>query len=70
LRRERLSNHPLERTLKAKQQYYVTKSQELVVCTFYIIYGDILDEAIEKAKEAIELYIESLKAHGEEMLLR
>jgi len=25
------------------------------------------DEAIEKAKEAIELYIESLKAHGEEI---
>ena len=32
-----------------------------------ITYGDILDEAIEKAKEAIELYIESLKAHGEEI---
>ena len=31
-----------------------------------ITYGDTLDEAIEKAKEAIELYIESLKAHGEE----
>ena len=32
-----------------------------------ITYGDTLDEAIEKAKEAIELYIESLKAHGEEI---
>jgi len=32
-----------------------------------ITYGDKLDEAIEKAKEAIELYIESLKAHCEEI---
>jgi len=32
-----------------------------------ITYDDTLDEAIEKAKEAIELYIESLKAHGEEI---
>ena len=32
-----------------------------------ITYGDTLDEAIEKAKEAIEVYIESLKAHGEEI---
>jgi len=32
-----------------------------------VTYGDTLDEAIEKAKEAIELYIESLKAHGEEI---
>lgn len=32
-----------------------------------ITYGDTLDEAIEKAKEAIELYIESLKAHGEKI---
>ena len=32
-----------------------------------ITYGDTLDEAIEKAKEAIKLYIESLKAHGEEI---
>lgn len=32
-----------------------------------ITYGDTLDEAIKKAKEAIELYIESLKAHGEEI---
>ncbi len=32
-----------------------------------ITYGDTLDEAIEKAKEATELYIESLKAHGEEI---
>ena len=32
-----------------------------------ITYGDTLDEAIEKAKEAIGVYIESLKAHGEEI---
>jgi len=32
-----------------------------------ITYGNTLDEAIEKAKEAIELYIESLKAYGEEI---
>ena len=32
-----------------------------------ITYGDTLDEAIEKAKEAIDVYIESLKAHGEEI---
>jgi predicted RNase H-like HicB family nuclease len=32
-----------------------------------ITFGDTIDEAIEKAKEAIELYIESLKAHGEEI---
>jgi antitoxin HicB len=32
-----------------------------------ITYGDTLDKAIEKAREAIELYIESLKAHGEEI---
>ena len=32
-----------------------------------ITYGDTIDEAIEKAKEAIELYIESLKAHNKEI---
>lgn len=30
-----------------------------------ITYGDTIEEAIEMAKEAIELYIESLKEHGE-----
>lgn len=29
--------------------------------------GDTVEEAIEMAKEAIELYIESLKEHGEEV---
>jgi len=32
-----------------------------------ITYGDTVEEAIEMAKEAIGLYIESLKAHGEEI---
>ena len=32
-----------------------------------ITYGDTIDESIANAKEAIELYIESLKAHGEEI---
>ncbi len=32
-----------------------------------ITYGEDIDEAIKMAKEAIELYIESLKAHGEEI---
>ena len=32
-----------------------------------ISYGDTVDESIINAKEAIELYIESLKAHGEEI---
>lgn len=32
-----------------------------------VTYGDTIEEAIEMAKEAIELYIESLKAHGEEI---
>ena len=29
--------------------------------------GDTVEEAIEMAKEAIELYIESLRDHGEEI---
>jgi antitoxin HicB len=32
-----------------------------------ITYGDTVDESIINAKEAIELYIGSLKAHGEEI---
>lgn len=32
-----------------------------------VTYGDTIDEAIKMAKEAIELYIESLKEHGEEV---
>ena len=32
-----------------------------------ITYGETIEEAIEMAKEAIELYIESLKEHGEEI---
>lgn len=30
-----------------------------------VTHGDTLDEAINNAKEAAELYIESLKEHGE-----
>jgi len=32
-----------------------------------ITYGDTIEESIKMAKEAIELYIESLKEHGEEI---
>lgn len=32
-----------------------------------ITYGETIDEAISMAKEAIELYIESLVEHGEEI---
>ena len=32
-----------------------------------ITYGDTIEEAIEMAKEAIELYIESLREHGDEI---
>ncbi|NJD78099.1 MAG: type II toxin-antitoxin system HicB family antitoxin [Candidatus Methanoperedens sp.] len=32
-----------------------------------ITYGDTIEEAIEMAREAIELYIESLKEHGEKI---
>ncbi len=32
-----------------------------------ITYGDTIEEAIEMAKEAVELYIESLKEHDDEI---
>ena len=32
-----------------------------------VTYGDNVEEAIDMAKEAIELYIESLREHGEEI---
>jgi predicted RNase H-like HicB family nuclease len=32
-----------------------------------VTYGKTIDEAIKMAKEAIALYLESLKAHGEEI---
>jgi len=32
-----------------------------------VTFGETIDEAKKMAKEAIELYIESLKAHGEEI---
>ena len=32
-----------------------------------VTYGEDIEDAIKMAKEAIELYIESLRAHGEEI---
>lgn len=32
-----------------------------------VTYGDTIDESIEMTREAIELYIESLVEHGEEI---
>lgn len=32
-----------------------------------VTYGDTIEKAIEMAKEAIELYLESLREHGEEI---
>ena len=32
-----------------------------------ITYGETIEEAIKMAKESIELYIESLREHGEEI---
>ncbi len=32
-----------------------------------VTYGDTIDEAIDMAREATQLYIESLKEHGEEI---
>lgn len=32
-----------------------------------VTYGENIDESLAMAKEAIELYLESLKAHGEEI---
>lgn len=32
-----------------------------------VTFGDTIEEAITMAKEAIELYLESLRAHGDEI---
>jgi predicted RNase H-like HicB family nuclease len=32
-----------------------------------VTFGDTLEDSVRMAREAIELYIESLKAHGEEI---
>ena len=32
-----------------------------------ITYGDTIDDAVEKAKEAVELYLETLRDQGEEI---
>ncbi|OPX21238.1 MAG: antitoxin HicB [Planctomycetales bacterium 4484_113] len=44
---------------------YTVTVPTLVGC---VTYGETVEEAIEMAREAIALYIESLKAHGEEIL--
>jgi len=43
---------------------YTVTVPTLVGC---VTYGETVEEAIEMAREAIALYIESLKAHGEEI---
>lgn len=43
---------------------YTVTVPSLVGC---VTYGDTIEEAIEMGKEAIELYIESLVGHGEEI---
>jgi predicted RNase H-like HicB family nuclease len=32
-----------------------------------VTYGDTIEEAVDMAREAIELYLESLREHGEEI---
>jgi antitoxin HicB len=32
-----------------------------------VTYGDTIEEAVEMAREAIELYLENLREHGEEV---
>jgi len=43
---------------------YTVTVPSLVGC---VTYGDTIEEAMEMGKEAIELYIESLIDHGEEI---
>ena len=43
---------------------YTAKVPSLPGC---VTYGKDIDEAIKMVKEAIELYIESLESHGEEV---
>lgn len=49
---------------KERERGYTVIVPSLPGC---VTYGDTIDEAIEMAKEAIELYIESLIEHGEEI---
>jgi len=52
------------RLQKEKEGGYTVSVPSLPGC---ITYGDSIDDAIMMAKEAIELYIESLVVHGEEI---
>lgn len=47
---------------KERERGYTVIVPSLPGC---VTYDDTIDEAIEMAKEAIELYIESLIEHGE-----
>lgn len=49
---------------KESEGGYTVTAPSLPGC---ITYGETIEKAIEMAKEAIELYIESLKEHGEEI---
>lgn len=49
---------------KERERGYTVIVPSLPGC---VTYGDTIDEAIEMAKETIELYIESLIEHGEEI---
>lgn len=52
------------RLQKEQEGSYTVSVPSLPGC---ITYGNNIDEAIAMAKEAIELYIESLVEHGEEI---
>ncbi len=43
---------------------YTVSAPSLPGC---VTYGDTIEEAVEMAREAIELYLESLREHGEEI---
>ena len=49
---------------KEPEEGYTVTVPSLPGC---VTYGDTIEEAIEMAKEAIELYLYSLKEHGEEI---
>ncbi len=53
------------RLQKEQEGSYTVSVSSLPGC---ITYGNNVDEAIAMAKEVIELYIESLVEHGEEIL--
>ena len=49
---------------KEPEEGYTVTVPSLPGC---VTYGGTIEEAIEMAKEAIELYLDSLKEHGEEI---